>query len=64
MKFLSNILLEKNLTSKCFFGKNLFRKKNFLGTLFMKFSFHEKIGFLNFLILNSFSFKRNNFSEF
>ena len=32
----------------------VFRKKIFLGTLFRKFSYHEKICFWNFLILNYF----------
>ena len=39
---------------KEFFSVNLFRKKIFSGTLFRKFSFHEKICFWNFLILNYF----------
>ena len=41
-----------------------FRKKIFLGTLFRKFSFHEKNMYWNFLILNFFFSKKNNFSEF
>ena len=36
---------------KEFFSVNFFRKQIFLGILFRKFSFHEKICFLNFLIL-------------
>ena len=39
---------------KEFFSVNFFRKKFFVGTLFRKFSYHEKIGFWNFLILNYF----------
>ena len=39
---------------KEFFSVIFFQNKNFLGTLFRKFSFHEKICFWNFLILNYF----------
>ena len=50
-----------------FFSK-IFSKQIFLGTLFCfvfrKFSFREKICFWNFLIMNFFFFKINNFSEF
>ena len=69
MTFFCNILFVKKINFEMFFRKeffsvNFFRKKIFLGTLFKKLSFHGKICFWNFLILNSFFFKRNNFSDF
>ena len=39
---------------KEFFSINFFRNKFFVGTLFRKFSFHEKICFWNFSISNYF----------
>ena len=42
------------LFRKEFFSVNFFWKKIFLGTLFRKFSFQEKMCFLNFLILYHF----------
>ena len=45
-----------------FFQKELF-SVNFLGTLFRKLSFHEKICFWNFLILNYF-FSKTIFQNF
>ena len=41
-----------------------FRKEFFLGTLFTKFSFPEKIFFWNFLILNFFFSKEIIFQNF
>ena len=49
---------------KEFFSVNFFRIKIFLGTLFRKFSFHEKNMFLGLFDFELFFFKRNNFSEF
>ena len=49
---------------KEFFSINFVRKKIFLGTLFRKFSFHEKICFWNFLILNYFFSKEIIFQNF
>ena len=46
------------------FSVNFFRKKNFLGTLFSKFSFHERICFWNFLILNYFFSREIIFQNF
>ena len=54
VKFFCNIVFVKKLNFKMFF-----RKEFFSGTLFRKFSFHEKICFWNFLILNFF-FNRNH----
>ena len=47
-----------------FVEQNIFRKKIFLGTLFRKIYFHEKICFGTLWFLIIFFFKRNNFSEF
>ena len=55
MKFFCNILFVKKITFKIFLKVNF---KIFLGTLFRKFSFHEKICFWNFLILNYFFSKK------
>ena len=49
---------------KEFFSVNCFQKKIFLGTLFRKFSFHEKICFWNYLILNYFFLKEIIFQNF
>ena len=49
---------------KEFFSVNFVRKKFVIDTSFRKFSFHEKICFWTFSILNYFFFKRNHFSEF
>ena len=57
MKFFCNILFVKKINFEIFF-----RKEFFLGTFIRKFSFHEKICFWNFLILNFF-FLKDNFSE-
>ena len=59
MQFFCNILFVKKINFEMFvrkelFSVNFFRKKIFLRTLFRKFSFHEKICFWNFLILNYF----------
>ena len=69
MKFFCIILFVKKINFEILFrikifSANFFRKIFFVGTLFRKFSFREKICFLNFLISNYFFFKRNHFSEF
>ena len=51
MKFFCNILFVKKINFEMFLQVN---SEIFLGTLFRKFSFHEKICFWNFLILNYF----------
>ena len=63
VKFICNILFVKKLNfdmlfQKEFFSVNFFRKQIFLGTLFRKFSFHEKICFWSFLILKFFFQKK------
>ena len=49
---------------KEFFSVNFVRNKIFLGTLFKKFSFNEKICFWNFLILNYFFLREIIFQNF
>ena len=49
---------------KEFLSVNFYRKKNFLGSLFRKFCFHEKICFWNFLILNYFFSREIIFQNF
>ena len=69
VEFFCNVLFVKKIIfeiifRKEFFSVNFFRIKIFLGTLIRKFSFHKKIGFRNFLILNYFFFTSNNFQNF
>ena len=58
MKFFCNILFVKKINFEMFLHVNF---EIFLGTLFRKFSFHEKIFFWNFLILNYFFPKKQFF---
>ena len=69
VRIFCNVLTVKKINFEMFFRKeffsvNFFRKKNFLSTLFRKFSFYEKICFWNFLILNYFFSKEIIFWNF
>ena len=79
VRFFCNILFVKKIKFETFFRKeffslnffrkefsslNFFRKKIFLPTLFRKFSFHGKMCFWNFLILNYFFSKEIIFQNF
>ena len=69
VKFFCYILFVKKINFEMFFRKeffsvNLFWKKKISGTLFRKFSFHEKICFWNFLILKYFFSKEIIFQNF
>ena len=67
VQFFCNILFVKKI-GEMFFRKEFFSKflskKTFLGTMFRKFSFHEKICFWNFWILNYFFSKEIIFQNF